>query len=101
MKSPQRLLLLSSCAAVIFISTVHGQNATTVSATGCVSVSGMQTCLNTANTNYEKCMAVAGGDDELVIACGWAKSVDQIGCYLESCWNKVGRLQEQSSIQWR
>ena len=83
-----RLFLLSFYTTVSFIPTVYGQNATTVTATGCVDVSGMQTCLNTANSKYLQCIAVAGDNE----ACLWAKDVDEIACYLESCWNKVGCL---------
>ena len=85
MKFPRGLLLLPPYIAVSFFSTVRGQDATTVTATGCVNVSSMQSCLDTANTKWEECVAAAGDNE----ACLWAKDVDQIACYLESCWNKV------------
>jgi hypothetical protein len=87
MKS-SRFFLFS--VGVSMVSVAHGQNATTVTATGCVDVSGMQTCLNNANTKWTECVAAAGDNE----ACLWAKDLDQIGCYLESCWNKVWCLDE-------
>jgi hypothetical protein len=84
MKS-SRLFLFSSSVVVSMVSVAHGQNAATITATGCVDVSGMQTCLNNANSKYAQCIAVVGDSE----ACLWAKDVDQIACYLESCWNKV------------
>lgn len=84
MKSP-RLFLLSSALIVSMVSVANGQSATTVTATGCVDVPSMQTCLSNANTKWTECVAVAGDSE----ACLWAKDVDQIACYLESCWNKV------------
>lgn len=87
MKSHWYLLVLSFYTAVSFLPVVYAQNDTAVSATGCVDESGMQSCLDTANTKWTECVAAAS-DSEV---CLWAKDVDQIACYLEVCWNKVGR----------
>ncbi|KAL2828084.1 hypothetical protein BJY01DRAFT_255497 [Aspergillus pseudoustus] len=75
-------------AAALSISAVQAQNATTLTATGCVDSSGMEDCLNTANSRWNECTSNAGNDQQ-VIACSWGQSTDQIACTLQSCWNKV------------
>lgn len=82
----------TGAAVALLAGSALAQNATTISATGCVDTSGMTTCLSTAETKYESCMAAAGGSDEVVIACQWTEWVDQMLCYQASCWNKVPLL---------
>lgn len=65
------------------------QNATTPSATDCVDPSGMASCLSNANSKLSTCINEAGGNDNIIIACGWGKDVDEMVCYQQSCWNKV------------
>lgn len=76
-------------ATALFARSTLANNATTISATGCVDTSGMTNCLGTAQTKFDACMSAAGGDDEIVIACQWTQWVDQMLCYQSSCWNKI------------
>uniref|UniRef100_A0A093VEG7 Uncharacterized protein n=1 Tax=Talaromyces marneffei PM1 TaxID=1077442 RepID=A0A093VEG7_TALMA len=84
-----RTALGLTATLALFSRSAFAANATTITATGCVDSSGMSTCLNTAETKYESCMSVAGGNNEVVIACQWTQWVDQMLCYQTSCWNKI------------
>lgn len=80
---------LMTVATALFAGSALAANATTISATGCVDTSGMNDCLSKANSTYTSCMATAGGNDEMVLACGLEQWLQQMVCYQTSCWNKV------------
>src|ERR1700733_6207713 len=80
-----------SVAALLALShQVLAQNATTITSAGCVNPSGFNSCITDANNQETTCINEAGGNDELIIGCGWQKDVNELMCYMSDCWNKVG-----------
>ncbi|KAL3475753.1 hypothetical protein BJX99DRAFT_259188 [Aspergillus californicus] len=59
------LALLSASIAGLWLSGVQAEDATTVTAAGCVDVSGMQSCLNSATDAWETCLDTAETDNEV------------------------------------
>ncbi|KAH8647795.1 hypothetical protein BX600DRAFT_518211 [Xylariales sp. PMI_506] len=68
------------------MSSALGQNLTSA---GCVAPSAFETCYDTATANGATCITACAGYDLCVIACGCAMYEIQIGCLMESCWNKA------------
>ncbi|KAL1961616.1 hypothetical protein VTN77DRAFT_1391 [Rasamsonia byssochlamydoides] len=83
------LFVASLSATLLSARTTHAANATTISSTGCVDPSAFDKCISAAASKEGTCIDEAGGNDGVVIACGWQKDVDEMLCYMESCWNKV------------
>jgi hypothetical protein len=76
-------------ATALFVGSTFAANATTPSSTGCVDSATMSTCLDKAQTTLTECIAVSGGNDDVIISCGWQDNINQMLCYQSSCWNKV------------
>ncbi|KAL3467015.1 hypothetical protein BJX64DRAFT_284163 [Aspergillus heterothallicus] len=82
-----RLALFSAFSGLL-ISTVHATDAITAGPDGCVDKSGMQHCLTTAESQLGDCGKDAQGDIQLN-ACMLTYDISLLGCYIQSCWNKV------------
>lgn len=76
-------------AAALFIGSTLAQNATTISATGCVDPSSMSSCLSAASTALSTCINEAAGVDAIIEACQWQEWIEEMVCYQASCWNKA------------
>ncbi|KAL3475957.1 hypothetical protein BJX99DRAFT_228647 [Aspergillus californicus] len=74
--------------AGLWISIAGAADAITASSDGCVDKSGMDTCLSTAESQLADCGQDAQDDLQLQ-ACMLTYDVTLLGCYIESCWNKV------------
>ncbi|KAJ5604367.1 hypothetical protein N7510_009521 [Penicillium lagena] len=70
------------------LSRALAQNATTITSAGCVDPSGFTACINAAADKEATCINAAGSD-VVVLACGLAKEVDEMLCYMSDCWNKI------------
>ncbi|KAL3495882.1 hypothetical protein BJX62DRAFT_233142 [Aspergillus germanicus] len=81
-------LAIFSVLAGLCISTVSAADAITPSSDGCVDRSGMDKCLTTAENQLGDCGEDAEGDIQLQ-ACMLTYDISLLGCYIESCWNKV------------
>ncbi|KAJ5175790.1 uncharacterized protein N7482_001667 [Penicillium canariense] len=78
------------CTAVgLLLAPALAANATAMSSSGCVDPSGFASCLESATMQAATCIAEAGGNDYLVIGCGWEQDVNNLLCYMSGCWNKV------------
>lgn len=76
-------------ATALFVCSTLAANATTPSASGCVDSATMSSCLVKAETTLAGCIAASGGNDDVVISCGWQDDINKMLCYQSSCWNKV------------
>ncbi|KAL3442395.1 hypothetical protein BJX65DRAFT_312848 [Aspergillus insuetus] len=81
-------LAIFSALAGLCISTVSAADAITASSDGCVDKSGMDKCLTAAESQLGDCGKDAEGDTQLQ-ACMLTYDISLLGCYIESCWNKV------------
>ncbi|GAB7354895.1 hypothetical protein MBLNU459_g5531t2 [Dothideomycetes sp. NU459] len=74
-------------------------DATTISSAGCVAPSDFEDCLNGAVTSETQCVAeFEGGGAEETADCGIIYYIDQMQCYMESCWNKVYSCEYQALV---
>ncbi|KND93435.1 hypothetical protein TOPH_01889 [Tolypocladium ophioglossoides CBS 100239] len=84
--------LFASLAGVV------AQSATAnLTSTGCVDVSGFESCQKDATAKASDCLATARKDgSELEIeACGCANYIDNINCAASHCWNRVNECEYQ------
>lgn len=60
-----------------------------ITASTCASSSGFTQCYNQVNSNYETCIASAGGDLDKSLACACVGQLDELNCAMTNCWNVV------------
>lgn len=77
---------------VLSAAPVLAQNLT---ASGCVAPSDFQSCQIQVLADAQACITACDGYDICVIACGCTAYELQIGCLIESCWNKVSGPEDQ------
>lgn len=68
---------------------VAGVDGTEISSDGCVDKNGFEACLNDASSAEATCVTKVAGNADDVFACGLLLQINQMNCYMSSCWNKV------------
>ncbi|PNY18341.1 Uncharacterized protein TCAP_07545 [Tolypocladium capitatum] len=74
--------------------------AANLTSTGCVDVSGFESCQMDATAKGSACLATArkDGSELEVVACGCANYMDNINCAASHCWNRVNECEYQEYV---
>ncbi|RPB16141.1 hypothetical protein P167DRAFT_542403 [Morchella conica CCBAS932] len=87
--SRKSLLVLSGVVVLGIIDVCHAADVTKISSTGCVDKAGFEKCLADAVDAEAACIKTTSGDASLIVGCGYGNQINQMNCYMSSCWNKI------------